>query len=41
MANGIFALGAGFVAPAPAELIQLWQDHQTAAADKLRNVILT
>lgn len=40
MANGIFAIGAEFLAPAPAELIRQWQDYQTSATDRLRNVIL-
>jgi PilZ domain len=41
LANGIFALGAEFLAPAPAELLRQWQDFQTAATQRLRNVILT
>ena len=41
LANGIFALGAEFLAPAPAELLRQWQDFQTAATERLRNAILT
>ena len=41
MANGIFAIGAEFIAPAPAELIREWEDYRASATDRLRNVILT